>query len=354
VTYKASALWRTAGGISLRGTYGTAFRAPNIAELYAGKADSFVLVEDPCDTNPGSGPKTLDAATAKECAKEGVPTNANFGSTQLRAQVGGNPQLKAETAKIGTAGIVWEPLAGLGITLDYWNIEIDNQITSVPVSTILSQCYEQGNQNYCNPALQGTGISRASNGQISYVYDPTANIGQLSTSGLDFAIGYTWKLPDVGRFRHALEGTYLFKYNLDTGSLGPDGKEVIIHGKGSYDLGVNPDLKVNLLTSWQHPSGFGAGFNIRYVDSFRECGGNDCADPDPTNSSRQVDSYITADLYLDYVLKSSQGTTSISIGVNNITDATPSTIYNGAALNSDESIYDFMGRFFYARLSQLF
>ena len=35
-------------------------------------------------------------------------------------------------------------------------------------------------------------------------------------------------------------------------------------------------------------------------------------------------------------------------------DATPPVIYNGAALNADESAYDFMGRYFYLRLSQLF
>lgn len=352
-TYKASGLWRTAGGLSLRGTYGTAFRAPNIAELYAGKADSFPLVEDPCDTNPPSGPKVLNATEAAECKREGV-TNGNFGTNQQRSQIGGNTLLKAETAKIATAGIVWEPLSGLGITLDYWHIEIDDQIASLPIQTILSQCYEQGNINFCDPSKNGVGIQRASDGSISYIYDPTANSGTLETSGLDFAVGYTWKAEGIGRFRHALEGTYLFKYNFDTNAKNPDGTENIIHGKGTYDLGVNPDLKVNFLTSWQHPSGFGAGFNIRFVDSFHECNANDCADPDPDNDKREVDKYFTADIYLDYVLKSSQGTTSVSLGVNNVLDRTPSLIYNGLALNSDESIYDFMGRYFYVRLSQLF
>ncbi len=353
-TYKASGLFRTAGGLSLRGTYGTAFRAPNVGELFQGKADSFPNIEDPCDTNPPSGPRTLDANTAKECAKEGVKPNANFGTSQQRSQIGGNPSLKPETAKIATAGIVFEPLQGLGITLDYWNIQIDNQITTLPVATLLAQCYEQGNQNYCNPALQGVGITRAPDGSISYIFDPTANSGTLSASGLDFAIGYTWKAEGLGRFRHALEGTYLFKYNLDTAALQANGQEQIIHGKGSYDLGVNPDLKVNLLTTWIHPSGFGAGFNIRYIDSFRECGQDDCQDPDPNNASRPVASYITADIFLDYTLKSSQGTTKIAVGVNNVGDAQPPAIYNGPALNADESAYDFMGRYFYARLSQLF
>ncbi len=357
-TYKASALFRTAGGLSFRGTYGTAFRAPSVIELYQGKADSFPLIEDPCDTNPPSGPKTIDpnSNTGKECAREKAPANANFNTNQQRSQIGGNTKLQPETAKILTTGIVWEPLQGLGITLDYWNIEIDNQIAALPIQTILSQCYTQGNLDFCDPTRKGVGIVRTPlpDGSISYIFDPTANSGTLKTSGLDFAVGYTWKSPGVGRFRHALEGTKLFKYNFDTGSLDSDGKEHIIHGKGSYDLGVNPALKMNILTSWIHPSGFGAGFNIRYVGGFRECGQNNCQDPDPANSSRPIDAYFTGDLYLDYMVKSSQGTTRIAAGMNNVADKQPPAIYNGAALNADESAYDFMGRYFYVRLSQLF
>lgn len=40
--------------------------------------------------------------------------------------------------------------------------------------------------------------------------------------------------------------------------------------------------------------------------------------------------------------------------MNNVANVTPPIIYNGPALNADESVYDFMGRQFYVRLSQLF
>ncbi len=349
-TYKGSAIWKTAGGISLRGTYGTAFRAPSIGELFAGHADSFPLVEDPCDTMPpsaGTGTIVLDPNTQKECTKQMVPKNSTFGTGQQRSTVGGNKGLSPETAKILTAGIVYEPLKGLGITLDYWNIDITNAIQTLPVSTILSNCYEHDLDNFCNQ-IQRDPASH----QISHIIDLAQNVGEVLTSGLDFSIAYGYKVPGAGQFRHALEGTYLFKYNLDTGQLGPDGKDQLLHGKGFFDLGVLPDLKVNLLTSWMHPSGFGAGFNIRYIDGFQECDNDDCNDP--SNARRKVDAYFNADVFLDYVVKSSEGTTRIAAGINNVLDRQPSIIYNGAALNSDESAYDFMGRFFYVRLSQLF
>jgi len=122
--------------------------------------------------------------------------------------------------------------------------------------------------------------------------------------------------------------------------------------KGFYDLGVFPDVKFNVFTTWLHPSGVGAGFNFRFVDSFKECDNDNCNDP--TNLRRDVSKYATGDVFVTYNLKTSQGTTSITAGMNNVVNVQPVIIYNGAALNTDESAYDFLGRQFYIRLGQLF
>jgi len=252
-----------------------------------------------------------------------------------------------EKGTVVTAGIVFEPLSGLDFTLDYWHIQIDDAITTLPVQTLLQQCYEGGQQKFCDLVQRDPGSH-----QISHIFDQIQNVGGITTSGLDFSAAYQYK-TDVGTFRHAVEGTYLFQYNVDTGTVDPDtGKETILHGKGFYDLGVNPDLKFNIFTLWSHPSGFDAGFNFRYVDSFQECDSNNCNDP--SAGRRDVSKYATGDLFVDYALKTSQGTTRIAVGMNNVVDATPPAIYNGVALNADESAYDFMGRMFYIRLSQLF
>ena len=83
-TGKIGRLFRTAGGFAFRGTYGTAFRAPTIGELFPGQSDGFPLLEDPCDTTPPTRPGRSTAATAAECKKEGVP--ANFTSTRAAAR----------------------------------------------------------------------------------------------------------------------------------------------------------------------------------------------------------------------------------------------------------------------------
>ena len=351
-TGKVSALVRTAGGVALRGTYGTAFRAPSVAEMFAGQADGFPLVEDPCDTKPPSANKgkTLDAMTAKQCMAQGVPAGSTFGTSQQRALTGGNPHLDAEKGNVLTGGLVYEPVRGLDFTADYWRYNINDAISTLAVSTIISQCYQGGLQNFCDQIQRDPNTH-----EISHIVDIIQNIGGVATSGIDFSAGYQYK-NTAGTFRHAVEGTYLFKYNVDTGTLldvsMPSKGDKIIHGRGYYDLGVNPDLKFNIFTLWNHPSGVGAGFNFRFVDSFQECNANNCNVA--SNGRRAVSKYTTGDVYLEYGLKTSQGATRITAGMNNAANVTPPVIYNGGALNGDESAYDFMGRQFYIRLSQLF
>ena len=90
---------------------------------------------------------------------------------------------------------------------------------------------------------------------------------------------------------------------------------------------------------------------VHRIDSFIECDNDNCNDP--TNGSRTVPQYVTADVFVDYTVKSTQGTTRFSVGVNNVANADPPTIYTPTP-NSDPSAYDFMGRYFYLRVGQLF
>ncbi|HMG22528.1 MAG TPA: TonB-dependent receptor, partial [Kofleriaceae bacterium] len=184
ITGKVTGLVRVDGGIAVRGTYGNAFRAPNVGELFSGQADSFPAVEDPCDEIPpsskGAGIKLSDAAT-KRCAEPGkpwggVPGGSSFASSQQRTTVGGNPNLGPEKGQVGTAGIVYEPLRGLDFTLDYWHINIDNAITSLPPETILAQCYEGDQEQFCKQ------INRDPNThQISHLIDITQNVGSITS-----------------------------------------------------------------------------------------------------------------------------------------------------------------------------
>ncbi|HSR97985.1 MAG TPA: TonB-dependent receptor [Kofleriaceae bacterium] len=350
MTWKAGGLFRTLHGLALRGTYSTAFRAPSIPELYTGNADNFPASEDPCDTTPpsaGDNTLVLPKVVADRCAAQGVPADASFATAQQRSIVGGNPKLKQETAKVFTAGIVVAPpeVKGLALTLDYFHIQIDQALQALGATAILGNCYYFGLQQYCD-AIHRTDNTH----EIDFIDDPLRNVGGNKTSGLDFSLSYDHVYPGVGRLYHSIEGTYLRSYEVDV-----DGR--VINGLGVYDLGVYPKLKANFNTTWANGP-VGAGFNIRYIHSYRECVNNNCdveaLRMDLTGQDRTVDANVTADVFASYSMKSKAGTTTLAVGVNNVTNQNPPLIYIGFAGDSDSATYNYMGRFFYARLAQRF
>ena len=350
-TWKVGGLFRTLGGVSVRGTYSTAFRAPSIGALYSGLSDSFPQVDDPCDTTPpsSSGPVVLDPDVAARCAQQMVPADAAFGTAQQRSVVGGNPNLKEETAKVFTAGVVFEPpmVKGLSFTVDYFNIDIKDAIQSLGASVILANCYNRGLDDYCDLVKRDPNLGY----QIDYIDDATSNVGGNATSGIDFSVAYDHS-HDFGRFRHSFEGTWLNTFEIDNTLQ-------VFEAKGNYDFGVYPALKTNFTTTWAK-DGISAGFNIRFVSSYDECAASDCngleMEDEETRETftRTVDSNITTDIFAGYTLKSPAGVTNLSVGMNNVLDQDPPLIYSGFAGDSDSSSYDYMGRFVYARLSQQF
>ncbi|MGS0725611.1 TonB-dependent receptor domain-containing protein, partial [Shewanella sp. 0m-11] len=91
-TFQAGAMWMPVNGLLVRGTYGEVYRAPTVGELYAGQSDSFPTAQDPCNT---TGFGDLSAEGQALCLAQGVPAGgATQSDSQLRARVGGNPDLK--------------------------------------------------------------------------------------------------------------------------------------------------------------------------------------------------------------------------------------------------------------------
>jgi len=198
----------------------------------------------------------------------------------------------------------------------------------------------QGLEDYCSQIHRNPSL----NYKIDFINNTTQNVGGTSTSGLDLAAAFDRSFPGVGRFRQGLETQYLFKYNVDN-------TVQILHYRGNYDFGVFPKWKGNFIEQWSHPSGLGAGFNVQYIGSFKECLNQDCNHNQP---SRPVGAWAKVDLFGSYTMKSRAGRTQIGIGVNNVMNNNPAVIYSGFAGTSDSSTYDYMGRFVYMRLAQLF
>jgi outer membrane receptor protein involved in Fe transport len=350
-TYKIGGRWRIVPDFTFRGTYSTGFRAPSIAELYQGQQDGFPNVQDPCRGGgiAGGGPPPASCGDA---------ANNGDAQTQLRNRVGGNPNLQPETAKIFTAGVVLLPryVRNLTVTVDYYNITINNTLAPIGASTILNACYfgdPAAAPRYCALIQRDENTRRISN-----IMNLTTNAGQDKTDGIDLAMRYD--LPtEVGRWGFLFDGTWLHQYNRTLA----DGR--VVRARGRFDLattgGVYPAFKFNAGLRWAL-SGFGAGINTRFLGSFTECGtssgnfaGSGLCYVNSTYQ-RRVDAYNTYDLYVTYAFNSAFGKTSLAAGVNNVFNKEPSRIYNGFTSASDPTAYadGFMGRFGYLRVGHAF
>jgi outer membrane receptor protein involved in Fe transport len=353
-TYKLGARYRPIDDLTVRGTFSTAFRAPTINELYLGNGETAPTVRDPCNFNAGTVTPELKA----QCVAHGAPAGGSGDSgNQELAHVGGNSSLKAETARIFTAGVVLQPrvIRDLSVTVDYYSMWIDDPVGTTGLPAILRGCYPgpggTSYEPYCNL------ITRSSGGTILFVTDLNKNLSQIRTSGVDFAVRYA--LPtEVGRFGLAFDGNWLVKFDRDQ-DVGPT-----IHGKGNYDLGALPALKFNVGANWRL-GGLSAGAIARYVGSFKECSAFDSDSGhflsvgglcwlDPSAPARQTGHNWTVDLNASYVLRSPAGRTVLMAGMNNVFDQSPQYVFAAPLANSDPTIYDYVGRFVYGRVQHTF
>jgi len=356
-TYKFGARWSIVPDVTLRGTYSTAFRAPSIAELFLGQADVFPSAADPCaGTNPVDGsskPVDPNSTIGRNC---GAAINNGDPATQLKTRNGGNPLLQPETARIVTAGVVLVPrwVKNLSVTVDYWNFAIDNSILNRGAGVILSGCLTGAVPAYCGL------IHRGPDNIITSIDDLNTNIGNDRVDGIDLALRYDVPTRSYGRFGLAFDGTWLHKYDrlLGDGSL--------VHGRGTYDLAVNqgstggvyPEVKFNTAVTWGL-RGLGAGLSMRYIGAFRECAGIDgtnlssgaCYQTQNLFPTHHVDAYNVWDGFVSYTFANPMGRTAIAAGVHNLFDRAPPLIYDSATPTSDPTAYDFVGRFFYMRLT---
>lgn len=254
-TFAFNLTWSPVADIRARASLQRAVRAPNFSELFDG-GGSAPQYFDPCSaTSAGRTTGNNAALLTALCARvdaAGVPLAGNYvqtPGTQASVTVEGNTALKPETGNSVTLGLVFAPqqggLRGFSASVDYYQIEVKNAITSPDTNEIIADCYNYYGRNptYANgandptPGLAGTigpgakycgGVFRGG-GDILFVDNPDtasgafagSNGGRIKTSGLDFALGWRGKLGP-GEFSVGLNLTHLLSYKLKTADFLPE------------------------------------------------------------------------------------------------------------------------------------
>jgi iron complex outermembrane receptor protein len=188
-TYKGTADWKITDWFEVRGTYGTAFRAPALFELFLADETGFEFVPDPCVDYATSG---VSATVQKNCASQGIPGNfAGSLESSTIEQGGGAGHLKPETSDAETIGFVLTPNVwdtNINLAVDYYDYDIDNQIALFGPGNILAQCYGSPtfpNSPFCSLFQRDTNPSDPNYQGITVVNNDYVNIAKQIDQGMD-------------------------------------------------------------------------------------------------------------------------------------------------------------------------
>ena len=341
-TWQFGVEFQAMDALKLRATAGTIFRAPTISDLFGGQIDSFPTFSDPCNA--------ANFANSPGCAQI-APQFDN----QVNAKLGGNPFLVPETGETFTAGAVFSPEFGdhdLTITLDYWQVDIEDGISSLGVDYTLNDCYVNQNPAACSL------ITRNPNYTINQILDGSINVADQGANGVDTEI--RWGMDtDMGQFQASLLWSHLLE-RTKTASPGADEQDL----SGRYtdptaqDGGAYATNKINYSIQWMR-DGFSVGYLGEYIsaldaDTFCNCD----SDGDPSNNGpngeyiQAIDSLLYHDIVVDYTFDATG--TNIAAGFTNVTDEEPPYIDTGFNANTDPATYRLFGRGYYIRLTQSF
>jgi iron complex outermembrane recepter protein len=233
-SWKLGGTWHVVDDFKFRATRSRDIRAANLTELFSTPSTFFTNV---IDTSQPSQP-----------------------TTQVILFTGGNPNLDPEIADTVTVGAVYSPsfVPGLEISLDYYDIKIEDVIIDLTAQQIINSCYEQSNQAACAQ------IVRNAAGVMTEINATFINLARFVNKGFDLEASYRTHLDGIG-LPGQLTVRALANY-VDT--LAQDNGLVTIEGAGylGYQTGF-------LAPKWRGTVSFtyesdllGADLRARYVD----------------------------------------------------------------------------------------
>lgn len=184
------------------------------------------------------------------------PTTGVLVSVQTLA--GGNPGLKPQGSKSFNAGVIWEPrwksVQGLRVNAEYYRIEQDDAISSLPAQTIV-------NLESTYPGR----VTRGATGKITRVDVSLLNLYKRETEGWDLSVDYTLK-TGAGTFSvKAVESIILHLKNQYAVTL-PESDAVNFPSEGGA-----AKYKNNVTLAWEGRN-WSAGLTTRYFSSYKQYG----------------------------------------------------------------------------------
>ncbi len=390
-TYSGKGFYQPTDWLTVRGTYGTSFRAPNAREQFLRQTSGFNLIEDPCvvpdaarDASPVFGdPEIYNASNDTRspdllalCVGNGVdPTSLGLDPAQdfdytTEIISGGSQDVAAETSRSWTAGVVFEPLlaaetlfgveafqnTGLRLSATYFDILVEDSIQELSFQNIVDECLDLDGGTTCGR------FSRDANGLIDFIDTSPVNIGSLTSVGVDFNMLLTHDFEIAGQsIGLSLDGAASWLLEQEVEQLG-----AVDDNAGETE---SPDwtMRANLLMDWEN---WRLNWFTRYIQGGEEnetsFGAGVTCTPDPSNpSAPQINElcravYFTTDYWVHNAsISYAADTWTFNAGVRNVFDREPELVDPQGVSLSIRNVplgvgYDVYGRTFFVNLAKSF
>jgi outer membrane receptor for ferrienterochelin and colicin len=299
---KVSFFWSPMEDVSLRGSWGTAFRAPSLHQLGLGRTDESPNLVDTL---------RCDAIGNQDRACEPQEYTAIFE---------GNPDLGPEESESYNLGLIYNITENLNFSIDYYDYDITD-IIGADTQFVMDTYGLDPNIVERRP----TAIANDP-GEVIQVNDSYQNIGDLQTSGIDLDVRYNLD-TEVGQFKFG----YVLNYVLNFEDY-----------KGTKEGGFEqPQMRWTTSVDWVKDD-FSATAALNYIDSFEQ--------EASLNLNKDVDAMTTLDASVNYF---GIEDLVLTVGATNLTNEEPPFAYHdfmGFVVN----VHSGQGRFAYVQASYKF
>ncbi|RKG38150.1 TonB-dependent receptor [Acinetobacter rongchengensis] len=306
--------WEPMKELMFRTSYSTGFRAPSLYDINAPQSETYTgsKYNDPvlCPGGTATSPQYQT-----EC------------NVQFKRMQGGSPDLQPEESTSYTAGFVLEPIKNLVFTADYYNIEVDNLISTISDAMIFD-----------DPDKYSDRFIRDTDGRIKYVNTTLVNMGGIKTEGVDLSLNYLAPTTKTGRFGFGIDGTYIMKYDRQDEKGGK--WEGIV---GTYDDPAIVRWKHVANVNWSYEN-WKMVFEQQFTRGYKD---------QNTTGDEKYDNHRVS----DYTLYNISGTYSgfknleVTAGIKNIFDEEPSAsnVTDNFQYGYDPRYTDPVGRAYFVR-----
>ena len=360
-SWKAGLSWQITEGFRFRFMEQQAVRVANIGELFSPITtglDNATL--DPCSignaTPPQPGSTLFDLCVQTGQLPSQVGTTPDIISGQVNVFNGTNPGNlpEPETASTTTFGFVWQPefatwdaLTATTISIDYYDIEIEDYIDEPSGQEALDACYVLQDPIACAGVVRiGGALTETGTGAPAFF----TNFETFQAEGVDLQINTGFDLGNWGDL-----GVNLTAHQYLTNEFQTTPLSAVVDCKGTYGTSCDPvpEFRHTLRFNWQRDD-FDASFLWRHI------GEMDIQDNEASEVFAAFQS-VSAQDYFDFSIGYNyEDWGRVSLLVSNLANEDPpilgnetgSTSFNSG--NTFPSLFDTLGRTYSVNLKLTF